>query len=125
MHPAIDFISRSSLQMKIEFIDVAVWNFDERDFAGQATIIPPVRLQCGHAIREPGAVHGDDGKVISISKGLRDFAIESCKASFVFADGVAIDPEIGAIICRSNVQEDALAGVLWYSKSFSYQSGPS
>src|SRR5208337_4804090 len=109
MHPAFDFISRSPLQMKIEFIDVAVWNFDERDFAGKPTIIPPVRLQCRHAIRESGAVHRDDSKVISVSKGWRDFAIESGKASFVFADGVAIDPEIGAIICRSNVQEDALA----------------
>src|SRR5208337_3965569 len=108
MHPAFDFISRSALEMKIEFINVAVWHFDKRDLAGQAAVVPPVRLQRGYAVREPGAVHGDDGEVISVSKGLRDFAIESGKTSFVFADRAAIDPEIGAIICCSNVQEDAL-----------------
>ena len=64
-------------------------------------------------------------KLLAVLEGTGDVAVKGGEAAFVLADLLGVDPDEGAVVGGAEVEEGAGVGFGGWSKSFSYQMGPS
>ena len=93
--------------MNIVVVDEGGGNSDERDIAGEAAVVEPVIANGGDAVDQAGGVDGDDDEVGAGVEDGGDFAVERREAAFVIADPFLIDPNMGAVVGCTDVEERA------------------
>ena len=94
-------------KVDIVVVDESTWHGYKRNVAGEAAIVEPVDADGGNAIDEPSGVDGDDDEVGARMQDGGDFAVKGRVAALVIADAFLVDPNVGAVIGRADVEETA------------------
>jgi hypothetical protein len=110
MDITFDQVVVGAAEMQIVIVDELRWNFDERDVASKAAIVPPVGLQGGNAVGDTGVVDGEDDEVAAVFEGTGNIAIEWSEAAFVLTDFLGVNPDESTVVGGADVEESAGLG---------------
>ena len=105
VYPTLDDGLAPALQMQVEVVDELFRHFDERNIAGQAAIIPPVRLQRWDAVGQAGVVDCHHDKIPALFEQAGHLAVEGSKSALVLADLLPIHPYVGPVVRRAHMKK--------------------
>jgi hypothetical protein len=80
-------------------------HLDEQHVAREAAVVPPVRVEGGHAVASARGVHAHHHDVLALVQGRRHLEIEGREAPHVAADRFAVDPDLRLVVRRPEVEE--------------------
>src|SRR3954452_11186228 len=93
--------------MQVVLVNETIGHRDERNFACEAAIVPPVYFECGYVIFVTGVIDGSNQKIGAGLEYRGDLALKGGVTTLMFADLFAIDPKPGAVVCRAHMEEDS------------------
>src|ERR1700753_2705659 len=93
--------------MKIVLVDEDVWNCNERDFARDAAVVPPIGFKRRDIVFMTSVINSGNDEVIASVYCFCHVAVEGRKSAFMLADFFAVNPPPGVVIGCADVQEDA------------------
>jgi hypothetical protein len=96
--------------VEVIVVDELRGDFDERDVAGEAAVVPPIGLESRDAVGDASVIDGEDYEVFTVFDDAGDVAVERSEAAFVFADFFGVDPDEGAVVGSTEVEEGAGVG---------------
>ena len=96
--------------MDVVVVDEGFRNRDEGDVTSEATVVEPVDANGRNAVDHAGGVDRDDYEVGARMQHGGGFTVEWRKAALVIADAFLIDPYMGTVVGRADVEEGACAG---------------
>ena len=99
--------ARPVRQVHIVVVDERLRDRHKRHVAGESPIVEPVDADRGNAVDKARGVHRDDYEVRSRMQDGRDFTIERRVAALVIAYSFLVDPNMGAVVGGTDVQEFA------------------
>src|SRR5205823_243017 len=108
-HPARDARLRAFLKLYEVIADEGFGDFDERDGARQAAVVPPVGDERGDGVAPARVVNADDQRVVALAHAACDLEVEGREAAFVSADLFAVEVNVRGVVGRAEVEEEARA----------------
>src|SRR5205085_4400780 len=109
LHPPGDACLRAFLELYEVVADEGFGDFDERDRARQAAVVPPVCDERGDGVAPSRVVNADDQRVVALAHAVRDLEVEGREAAFVAADLFAVEVNVRGVVGRAEVKEEARA----------------
>src|SRR6266568_9648717 len=108
MNPSFNSFVCAVLQVEIVIVNELLWDGYQRYISSEASIVVPVGLNGRNTFGDSGVVDGDDDEILSVLQRCGGFAIEGCKAPFMFTEELTIYPNVGAIVGSSYMDKGAL-----------------
>jgi len=109
MHVAFDSTA-IFVEVKVIVVDEGVRDGNKRDIACEATVVPPIGIQGGHAVRLAGIIYSDHGKVFAGVQRCSYIAIKRSIAAFMFAGLDTVDPDDALVVRCTNMEEGFVMG---------------
>src|SRR5215471_90664 len=98
---------RALLQLNKIILDISIGHLDKTNVPSDATVIPPVCIDRWHCFAETFVVYFDDQKVIFVFNEFGYFEIKGCEAAFMTTELLPVQVNIGNVIRRSKINEQA------------------